>query len=461
MNNPANLVIQATQPQTTVQTSKQPAAKSGGKDFRQMIRDAAANQSTGTQQQSKPATQTAQADNDTTVQQMENAQVTTGVAPTREAQGKWNFLASLFGANAVEGVDMNQSDSEILKDVYNNVTDPDARFAILLMLSFMEANPDTTIDDFQQQIGNDLLENQTVSPLQKTFSAITKMLAADDSLKSSPMLNGLLELSKNPQATSRPVSELFMQELKMQVISNKTGEQTQPVQVQPTQTKESQPIRFEELVAQAKALNQTQTGGTGEKRESGVSLDVDRLQQQVDAGNFLRPSAYHSFRLEQAGAVHQGVSVDAQEFVNQVKTGILAGVEQGDSEFVFRLRPEGLGELTVRLVETGAKTTLSIIASSAQTQRLLTSEISSLQAAMKPYAVEVQPVQTSGQTTADNQQFTAGQFAQQQFGEHNHGGQFHRHNTPQGDWQESEPEQTGQPMGIPQSVGNAALDTYI
>ncbi len=75
----------------------------------------------------------------------------------------------------------------------------------------------------------------------------------------------------------------------------------------------------------------------------------------------------------------------------QLSKGIYENLEKGKSEFTVRLRPEGLGEILVKLVsEEGGKAVLSMIASSEKTAELLNRDLAALQNTLNQHNVEIE-----------------------------------------------------------------------
>ncbi|MCL1848456.1 MAG: flagellar hook-length control protein FliK [Clostridiales bacterium] len=73
----------------------------------------------------------------------------------------------------------------------------------------------------------------------------------------------------------------------------------------------------------------------------------------------------------------------------QIMDGLSSNLQAGKGEFVLKLVPEGLGEITVKLLANEGKTTLRIITASAETARLINNDIQALQNALRPIQVEV------------------------------------------------------------------------
>lgn len=74
----------------------------------------------------------------------------------------------------------------------------------------------------------------------------------------------------------------------------------------------------------------------------------------------------------------------------QLLKGVSENLEQGKSEFTVKLKPEGLGEILVKLVSGDeGKMLLTMVASSAKTAELLNHDLSSLQSSLSQHNVEI------------------------------------------------------------------------
>lgn len=102
----------------------------------------------------------------------------------------------------------------------------------------------------------------------------------------------------------------------------------------------------------------------------------------------------------------------------QISAGIKENLSLGKSEFTVKLNPESLGEITVKLVEESGRTTLTITTASAQTAKLINSDMDALKAAVSPMNVQVNEAVTNSGASAQSgmQQFdmASQQFAFQQ-----------------------------------------------
>ena len=86
----------------------------------------------------------------------------------------------------------------------------------------------------------------------------------------------------------------------------------------------------------------------------------------------------------------------------------------GKREFTLKLKPESLGEITVKLIEKAGKMSLTISAASAQTARLINSDLSALREAVRPMQVEVHEAVTEAPQSEQSQLYF--DMAGQQFG---------------------------------------------
>lgn len=121
-----------------------------------------------------------------------------------------------------------------------------------------------------------------------------------------------------------------------------------------------------------------------EQKETSEPLDIELLQADVNAKRFLPTEA-----LAQKQSLPQPEMTD---IVQQLKKGILENTAKGKNEFVVRLKPEGIGEIVVKLAEDKSRISLSIFTASTQTAKLISDEVATLQNALRPLHAEVQQV---------------------------------------------------------------------
>ncbi len=90
-------------------------------------------------------------------------------------------------------------------------------------------------------------------------------------------------------------------------------------------------------------------------------------------------------------------------------------------EFSVKLKPEGLGEVTIKLIENQNKMTVSIVAATSEVAKLLNNELSTLRETMRAMQIDVRDVAVQPQNDFGSmqqnlqQQMSQGQF--HQFGE--------------------------------------------
>ncbi|MEG2086572.1 MAG: flagellar hook-length control protein FliK [Angelakisella sp.] len=156
--------------------------------------------------------------------------------------------------------------------------------------------------------------------------------------------------------------------------------------------------RQQSFQSELNKLSATVKKTTGDTTEP---LDMEALQAAVDSGKYLQAS--------RTAEVSTKSIPSAADLVAQVKTGIVSSLKQDKNEFTIKLKPEGMGEITVKMSETDGKITLSLTTTSQQTQTLLSGEIGNLREALKPYNANIQQIVNQPQTTL-----------QQGMGEHQH-----------------------------------------
>lgn len=171
----------------------------------------------------------------------------------------------------------------------------------------------------------------------------------------------------------------------------------------------SQQQSYSRTIAKAKELL-TKSANDTDKTADADKVDGSTLTASKTASPF-------EIRLQAAA---KGANTSLAQ---QVETGIKESLNAGKSEFTIKLKPENLGEITVKLTEEAGKSVLTITTASASTAKLLNSDLDSLKAAMAPLNVRVNETvtQTAASQQGSSQQFDmagqqfAGQQQQQQF----------------------------------------------
>ena len=162
-------------------------------------------------------------------------------------------------------------------------------------------------------------------------------------------------------------------------------------------------LQFASAVRQVRELMAEKVRDTKEETAS-QPLDVEALQAVVDSRQYVPDTV--SARQE---------TPDIQEIADQLKTGILDNLRQGKNEFVVKLRPEGLGEITVKLTESKNEISLRIVTSSAAVGKMIANDVNALQNALRPLRAQVQEIVTvpAAQENAAGTMLTGGQGEQQ------------------------------------------------
>lgn len=179
-------------------------------------------------------------------------------------------------------------------------------------------------------------------------------------------------------------------------------------------------------------------------------IDVEALQSAAD-NNRVTPNFGAPAELPKQEA--------PQPVAQQTQSAIQTNLAQGKKDFTIRLKPDGLGEITVHLSEKAGKTTLNIITSSTEVAKMLTDDIASLRNALRPLQVEVHTIAAQPQQqeveAAHNQNYGQSMQQQQQENQQPNGQNHHRHALSFFD--EAEEEEVWQDETDP----TAELDTYI
>lgn len=143
--------------------------------------------------------------------------------------------------------------------------------------------------------------------------------------------------------------------------------------------------------------------------EEEMPLDIDKLQSDVMSNRFNPLSSLEGKTVRMEFSEPQPPEVD-----QQIQQGITENLLNGRKEFVIKLRPEGLGEITVKLLEKpGEASVLSLVTASAESAKLINEKLTALQEAMRPLQVQVnmatqqpvQPSQAGSQPDFNSQQF--------------------------------------------------------
>lgn len=196
------------------------------------------------------------------------------------------------------------------------------------------------------------------------------------------LLSGLETVSKSSQTgqelTGQPAAEGgFLEELNALAVEQAGGSGGQESLSNQEGNLFDGQLEFRRSVAEARqALEE-------EPKPKAEALDIDALQQRVNAE---RPNMTAALR-EKTQTFQLRDSV-----VNQVKENILKNLGDGDSEFTIRLKPESLGEITIKMVQSEGKISMSILTASTETAKLLNQSVEALKNALRPLQAEVREI---------------------------------------------------------------------
>ncbi len=192
-----------------------------------------------------------------------------------------------------------------------------------------------------------------------------------------------------------------------------------------------------------------------QKDDSG-DIDADIIQNELAKSSATMPFELRFKTTEDNGNV---------KLLEQLTDGIKQNVSSGKSEFTIKLKPEALGEITVKLIEEAGKTTLSITTASAQTAKLINNDLNALKQAVAPMNVEVNNAVVSTNETASGsmQQFNMSgqQFAGQQFAGQQSFFQMSQIASRQTDSQLTEDVYASSQLSPARVLSSERLDTYI
>ncbi len=217
------------------------------------------------------------------------------------------------------------------------------------------------------------------------------------------------------------------------------------------------PHTQEEQETQAVPSVKAQDAATEKPAEKSAKPDESTV-------NSLQKPMYEQRAIEAPSPVKQAEVADKADVMRQITSGAMENAKAGKQDFVMKLTPEGMGEITVKLAEASGKITMQITASNANVQKMLSAEIEHLREAMRPYHVEVREIMSqqsnhfdlgSGNPNANSQQFT-NQFT---FGQ-NQNSQRHTQSTWYGMPQTDESVQDAQEAQM-QAKPLSAMDMYI
>ena len=151
-------------------------------------------------------------------------------------------------------------------------------------------------------------------------------------------------------------------------------------------------------------------------------------------------------------------TITEQQISSQTYRALNESIIKGRKHFIIKLSPEGLGDITVKLIKSEDSVLVRMSASDEKTAQLLNRELDVLQNLLKPHNAEIETVTTYKESTTDmqNSSFDQGFRSNQHDGQRNGS---HRNMTYFTQSENTEEEQTLNIM--PSIIGNTILNRFI
>ncbi len=234
--------------------------------------------------------------------------------------------------------------------------------ALMQQLQF-GALTQTGQNELLDALGQDMSSRSLSDPL-----AVLSSLA-QAALEQSAQTAGMSETSEMPILSASYTENMTGQE---EALSGQTEQGAQP------------PLELNGAFVQSikAALNQRRTTGAEEEAAAQSQLDLSEARVFDNVG---------ALRLERAPQQQPA------EVAPQILAKLNENLEAGTREFTMRLKPDSLGELTIRILSKDNRMTLSIVTETKEAANLLNRELAALKQAVSPMEVEVRPAVTQEQ----------------------------------------------------------------
>ncbi len=264
---------------------------------------------------------------------------------------------------------------------------------LLALIDSLQAELETLAEEAGQVVLGEQLMNLLA---QISGQTQTPSLQADGTLAwSLPNTQEAIALLVN--ASSQDVLQALQGKatLGSQASPLQTPSQTQTSDAAPASTAAGTQNTAVQATTNTAMQTATTAGDSGQNTAAGTTSSNGTNAESTDsqvATNTALPL------MQQPGLVTTGNVTTAEAapaFLTQMQSGIESGLQSGLDEFTVKLMPEGLGEVVVQLKATENGLTLTLIAQSAEAQRLLAADLEQLRNSLSPLHVEVQEVQSS------------------------------------------------------------------
>lgn len=144
-----------------------------------------------------------------------------------------------------------------------------------------------------------------------------------------------------------------------------------------------------------------------EKFSQPSETDISQLEKNVQ--QFSIPQ-FQMFSVNQEAVTHQNDIYSPAEILSQTSESIISNINNGSDEFTVVLNPEGLGKITVTILKGDVSNVLSLTVSNPKTAEILSSDINSLNQALRNLdiefaAIHIENSQESAQYQGYQQQY--------------------------------------------------------
>lgn len=236
-----------------------------------------------------------------------------------------------------------------------------------------------------QQIVQQILqetEPQMLSPQDQPLKEVAQVLRSPQITETAPLMAQAEQKMQPANTSNQPVGQS-----EIQVVDTGKG-MTESLEESPGK-ENRQNYNDSRNMEASKSVLESVKGG---KREEKGTLE--ELQQRVDTGAYMDTGRIISKNLYGNTGIQKLMDNQLQpsSLLHQVKTGIERGMQKDLQQFTIKLKPEGMGEILVRMVLAGGKISMSIGVSNIETQRLLNSEMLNLKEMLQPLNAEVSEV---------------------------------------------------------------------
>lgn len=225
--------------------------------------------------------------------------------------------------------------------------------------------------------GKEALTQHPVESVKQTDSGrVTEAAAIADE-------NRIVVQSSTETENSSGFSDMLKQQSEAMMAGNRPGRGTEDIK--DTEKPDEEVTSLEDLKrnAQAKGLDFT-----------------DRMSSSRINGTFHTMSA------------NSQSTVQETPVLEQLKTGLNQAVKHDLQEFTIHLKPEGLGDIVIKMASAGGKLTVNIGVTSSDTEKLINSQIMNLKEMLEPLHAEVGEVYHDSQAAMNFLEY--GQDMQQQ-----------------------------------------------